>query len=212
MQRQAAEDLKRLVTNALVERDLALRGRASFVTPRRLDAACRRPARRAAAIARGAQGPARRRAGGGDPGISEERGPARIEDAAIEKDPKKGEFYVAVIEKPGRDDEASRSRRSCPRSSARFPWPKSMRWGAASARPTRRAGCAAARIVCTLASQHDAPEIVAFEVDGSAAGDTTWGHRFMAPAPIRCAASRLCRGLSKAKVVLDADVRCWKKS
>ena len=36
MQRQAAEDLKRLVTNALVERNLLYEGAQSFVTPWRL--------------------------------------------------------------------------------------------------------------------------------------------------------------------------------
>ena len=36
MQRQAAEDLKRLVTNALVERGLVYEGAAAYATPRRL--------------------------------------------------------------------------------------------------------------------------------------------------------------------------------
>ena len=36
MQRQAAEDLRRLVTDALVERNLLYEGAHAFVTPRRL--------------------------------------------------------------------------------------------------------------------------------------------------------------------------------
>ena len=70
MQRQAAEDLKRLVTNALVERNLLYEGAQSFVTPRRLTLHVVGLPAAQARLARGAQGPARRRAGSGDPGLS----------------------------------------------------------------------------------------------------------------------------------------------
>ncbi len=75
MQWQAAEDLKRLVTNALVERNLLYEGAQSFVTPRRLTLHVVGLPRRSSAFARGAQGSARRRAGSGDPGLFEERRP-----------------------------------------------------------------------------------------------------------------------------------------
>ena len=74
MQRQAADDLKRLVTNALVDGRRDLRGRAELRDAAPARAARRRPARGAAASARGAQGAARRRAGRRDPGLPEERG------------------------------------------------------------------------------------------------------------------------------------------
>src|SRR5208282_5968271 len=58
------------------------------------------------------------------------------------------------------------------------------------------------------ATQHDAAEIVPFDVDGIAAGDTTWGHRFMAPQPIKVRRfDDYAEALHKAKVVLDADRR-----
>ena len=75
MQRQAAEDLKRLVTNALVERNLTLRGRAELRHPPAPDPSCGRPAVRSAQSARGAQGPPRRRSGRRHPGLPEERRP-----------------------------------------------------------------------------------------------------------------------------------------
>ena len=63
-------------------------------------------------------------------------------------------------------------------------------------------------IVCTLATQHETAEIVAFEIDGIAAGDVTWGHRFMAPQPIHVRRfDDYVDALQKAKVVLDADRR-----
>ncbi len=63
-------------------------------------------------------------------------------------------------------------------------------------------------IVCTLATPHDAAEIVPFAVGGIAAGDTTWGHRFMAPGPIRVRRyDDYVEALHKAKVELDADRR-----
>ena len=63
-------------------------------------------------------------------------------------------------------------------------------------------------IVCTLATPHDTAEIVSFEIDGIAAGDVTWGHRFMAPQPIHVRRyDDYVDALYKAKVVLDADRR-----
>ena len=63
-------------------------------------------------------------------------------------------------------------------------------------------------IVCTLATQHETAEIVPFAIDGLRSGDVTWGHRFMAPAPIHVRRyDDYVDALHKAKVVLDADRR-----
>ena len=135
---------KRLVTNALVERNLLYEGAQSFVTPRRLTLHVVGLPARPARSARGAQGPARRRAGCGDPGLSQERGPRRESKMRrSRRDPKKGEFYVAVIEKPGRATQRRARRDHAARSIRSFPWPKSMRWGAALGEARARcAGCA----------------------------------------------------------------------
>ena len=208
MQRQAAEDLKRLVTNALVERNLLYEGAQSFVTPRRLTLhVVGLPA---------AQPDSREERKGprvGAPeaailGFVKSAGLGRIEDARVETDLKKGQFYVAVIEKPGRDTKEAIAE-IIPAIIRSFPWPKSMRWGAASVKPEALRWVRPLRgIVCTLATQHETAEIVAFEIDGIAAGDVTWGHRFMAPRPIHVHRyDDYVDALHRAKVVLDADRR-----
>ncbi|MCB1525976.1 MAG: glycine--tRNA ligase subunit beta, partial [Rhodoblastus sp.] len=63
-------------------------------------------------------------------------------------------------------------------------------------------------IVATFGPENEEPEIVPFEIDGVAAGNITYGHRFLAPAAIKV--RRLddyLPALEQAKVVLDADRR-----
>jgi glycyl-tRNA synthetase beta chain len=208
MQRQAAEDLKRLVTNALVERNLLYEGAQSFATPRRLALHVVGLPAAQPDLREERKGP---RVGAPDTAIQgflKSAGLKRIEDATIETDPKKGQFYVAVIEKPGRETKDAIAE-IIPLVVRSFPWPKSMRWGAASAKPDALRWVRPLRgIVCTLAVPHDASEIVAFEIDGIKSGDTTWGHRFMAPAPIHVRRfDDYVHALQRAKVVLDAERR-----
>jgi glycyl-tRNA synthetase beta chain len=208
MQRQAAEDLKRLVTGALVERNLLYEGAQSFVTPRRLTLhivglPASQPDSREER-----KGP---RVGAPDAAIQgflKSAGLKRIEGARVENDPKKGQFYVALIEKPGRETKDAIAE-IIPAIIRSFPWPKSMRWGAGSAKPEALRWVRPLRgIVCTLATQHETAEIVSFEIDGIAAGDVTWGHPFMAPQPIHVRRfDDYVDALQKAKVVLDADRR-----
>jgi glycyl-tRNA synthetase beta chain len=79
-----------------------------------------------------------------------------------------------------------------------------MRWGSgrlAWVRPLHA-------ILCTIDDGIEEPEIVDFEVDGIPAGDLTYGHRFMAPVPIR--ARRIedyVQRLAEARVVLDPERR-----
>jgi glycyl-tRNA synthetase beta chain len=208
MQRQAAEDLKRLVTNALVERNLLYEGAQSFVTPRRLTLHVVGLPAAQPDLREERKGP---RVGAPDAAIQgflKSAGLKRIEDATIVTDPKKGQFYVAMIEQPGRETKDAIAE-IIPVIVRSFPWPKSMRWGAASAKPDALRWVRPLRgIVCTLAVPHDASEIVAFEIDGVKAGDMTWGHRFMAPGPIHVRRfDDYVDALQKAKVVLDADRR-----
>ncbi|MGD0720391.1 MAG: glycine--tRNA ligase subunit beta [Roseiarcus sp.] len=208
MQRQAADDLKRLVTGALVERGLLYEGAQGFSTPRRLalhvvGLPAEQPASREER-----KGPRVGAPAAAIQGFLKSAGLARIEDARIEQDPKKGEFYVAIIEKPGRATTQVIAE-IVPAMIRSFPWPKSMRWGSASARTDSLRWVRPLRgIVCTFSSQLETPEIVRFDVDGLAAGDVTSGHRFMAPAPI--AVRRFedyAASLAKAKVVLDPERR-----
>jgi glycyl-tRNA synthetase beta chain len=208
MQRQAAEDLKRLVTNALVDASLPYEGAQAFATPRRLtlhvvglpEAQPRRVDER--------KGPRVGAPAGAIQGFLKSAGLARIEDAKIETDAKKGSFYVARIEKEGR---AAREVLSeiLPPILRDFPWPKAMRWGAASAGPDALRWVRPLHaILCTFAGAHETPEIVPFTIGGIAAGDVTYGHRFLAPAAIRVRRfDDYVAALAKAKVVLDRDRR-----
>src|SRR5437660_1177854 len=59
-------------------------------------------------------------------------------------------------------------------------------------------------IVATFGPETEEPEIVPFGVDGIAAGNTTFGHRFLAPAPIRVRRfDDYVPALDAARVVLD---------
>jgi glycyl-tRNA synthetase beta chain len=208
MQRQAAEDLKRLVTAALVDASLPYEGAQAFATPRRLtlhvvglpEAQPRRVEER--------RGPRVGAPDGAIQGFLKSAGLARIEDATVETDAKKGSFYVARIAKEGR---AARDvlAEILPPILRAFPWPKSMRWGAASAEPEPLRWVRPLHaILCTFAGPHETPEIVPFTVGGVAAGDVTYGHRFLAPAaiPVRRFDDYVA-ALAKAKVVLDRDRR-----
>ena len=232
MQRQAAEDLKRLVANALIERNLTYEGAQAFVTPRRLALHVVGLPAAQPDLREERKGPRVGAPEAAVQGFLKSAGLARIEDATIEKDPKKGEFYVASIKKPGRSTRDALAE-IVPAIVRSFPWPKSMHWG--DYHPAERLvslsgmeagmdpGIISAKytgkntlrwvrplrgIVCTLSTQHDATEIAPFAVDGLKSGDVTWGHRFMAPEPIRVRRfDDYAEALQKAKVVLDADRR-----
>ena len=132
MQRRAAEDLKKLVTDALVERGFLYEGAKAFATPRRLALHVAGLPVKGQDVREERKGP---RVGSPDAAIQgflKGAGLSSIEQAKIESDPKKGEFYVAVIEKPGRSTPDVLAE-ILPGIVKSFPWPKSMRWGAASA-------------------------------------------------------------------------------
>ncbi len=208
MQLQAADDLKRLVTGALVEANVTYEGAVAYATPRRLALHVvglpeAQPHRREER-----KGPRVGAPDGAIQGFLKSAGLQRIEDAKIEKDAKKGEFYVAVIEKPGRPTRDLLGE-IVPATIRAFPWPKSMRWGAASTRPDALRWVRPLRsILCTFGVPHEAIETIAFAVDGLVAGDMTYGHRFMAPQAIKVRRFEdYAAALTKAKVVLDADRR-----
>ena len=208
MQGQAAEDLKKLVTQALVDRGLTYEGAASFATPRRLALHIAGLPVRQPDLREEKKGP---RVGAPDAavqGFLKSAGLTSLDQATIEKDPKKGEFYVAVIERPGRLTQDVLAE-VLPAVLRNFPWPKSMRWGAASARSDALRWLRPLHsIVATFGPETEEPEIVRFSLDGVEAGDVTRGHRFMSPGNIRVRRfDDYVPALEKAKVVLDAARR-----
>lgn len=209
MQKQASDDLKRLVTNALVERGLAYEGAVALATPRRLALHIAGLPARSADVREEKKGPRVGAPEAAVQGFLRAAGLASLDQAKIEKDPKgKGEFYVAVVEKPGAPT-LDLLAEVLPPIIRSFPWPKSMRWGAASTRTdSLRWVRPLHSIVATFGPETEDPDVVPFEVDGIRAGDVTFGHRFMAPDAIRVRRfDDYQQALEKAKVVLDPERR-----
>lgn len=208
MQRKAADDLKKLVTDALVERGLLYEGAKAFATPRRLALHVAGLPVRGRDIREERKGP---RVGAPDAAIQgflKAAGLSSLDQATIVSDPKKGDSYVAIVEKPGQETVAAIAE-IVPAVIRSFPWPKSMRWGKASAagaslrwvRPLHA-------ILCTFGAETEEPEIVPFEVDGIVSGNVTYGHRFHAPGAITVRRfDDYVASLERARVVLDADRR-----
>jgi glycyl-tRNA synthetase beta chain len=204
MQARAAEDLRKMVTDRLVDAGLVYEGAAAFVTPRRLALTVQGIPARQPDLKEEKKGP---RVGAPDnavQGFLRSAGLASLAEATIQKDPKKGDFYVALIEKPGRaaiDVLAE----MLPIIIRTFPWPKSMRWGERSGRPGALQWVRPLHsIIATFGPETEEPEIVRFAIDGIAAGDETRGHRFLSPAPFRVKRfDDYVSKLAKAKVVLD---------
>jgi glycyl-tRNA synthetase beta chain len=204
MQAKAADDLRRMVTDKLVAEGLVYDGAKAFATPRRLTLTVHGIPARQSDLKEERKGP---RVGGPEAAIAgflKATGLASLEEAKIQRDPKKGDFYVALIEKPGRatlDVLAD----MLPVIVRTFPWPKSMRWGERSARPGALSWVRPLHsIVATFGMETEEPEIVKFAVDGIEAGQTTYGHRFMAPAAISVRRFEDYEAkLAAAKVVLD---------
>jgi glycyl-tRNA synthetase beta chain len=220
MQRQAAEDLRRLVTDGLVNAGLTYEGAKAFATPRRLALTVHGLTARSADIKEERKGP---RVGAPEKaveGFLRAAGLTSVDQAQIQTDPKKGDFYVALIEKPGRAAEAIVAD-VVPDAIKSFPWPKSMRWGSRSTPPDspfadgEAKGTSSLRwirplrsILCTFGPETEDPIIVPVEVGGVASGNVTYGHRFMSDGPIIVRRfDDYQPALEAAKVVLDAERR-----
>ncbi|HEV2543895.1 MAG TPA: glycine--tRNA ligase subunit beta [Methylobacterium sp.] len=208
MQRRAAEDLKKLVTDALVERGFLYEGAKAFATPRRLALHIAGLPARGEAVREERRGP---RVGAPDAavqGFLKSAGLASLDQATTVTDPKKGEFYLAVIERAGRET-LDVLAEILPGIIRNFPWPKSMRWGAASAQPgSLRWVRPLQSIVATFGPETETPDVVPFSVDGITAGTVTSGHRFLAPSPFEVRRfDDYVQALERADVILDADRR-----
>lgn len=199
MQARAAEDLKKMVTDRLVDAGLVYEGATALVTPRRLALAVQGIPVRQPDLREEKKGP---RVGAPEKaveGFLKSAGLASLDQATVQKDPKKGDFYVALIEKPGRPA-IDVLAEILPLVVRTFPWPKSMRWGSGRltwVRPLHS-------IVATFGPETEDPDVVPFAVDHIVAGNTTRGHRFLAPDVIRVKHfDDYVQKLERAKVVAD---------
>ncbi|MBP1842339.1 glycyl-tRNA synthetase beta chain [Rhizobium petrolearium] len=220
MQRKAAGDLKKLVTDALVEAGLTYEGAREYWTPRRLTLDIRGLTARSADQREERKGPRTDAPEKAIEGFLRGAGLSSVSEAQVASDPKKGDFYVAVISKPGRPAERIIAD-VMPGIIRDFPWPKSMRWGAASMpKGMRYAGIEGKgseslrwvrplqSIVCVFGPEHEETQVIPFEIDGIVAGNVTYGHRFHAPEAITVRRFQdYVSSLEKAKVMLDAERR-----
>jgi glycyl-tRNA synthetase beta chain len=208
MQRKAAGDLRKMITDGLVEAGLTYEAAREYWTPRRLALDIRGLTARSKDVREEIKGPSTSAPEQAVQGFLRKAGLTDISQAHVHSDPKKGDFYVAHISKPGRAAEEIIAA-LVPATIRAFPWPKSMRWGKASARPgSLRWVRPLQSIVCTFGPETEEPVVVDFEVDGIRSGNVTYGHRFHAPAAITVRRFEDYVGkLEAAKVVLDAERR-----
>ena len=208
MQRKAAGDLRKLVTDALVEAGLTYEGAREYWTPRRLTLDIRGLTARSADVREEKKGPRTDANEKAIEGFLRAAGLTSISEAQVQSDPKKGDFYVAILTKPGRAAEEIVAD-VMPGIIRNFAWPKSMRWGKASSQPgALRWVRPLQSIVCTFGTEHDETVVIPFEIDGITASNVTYGHRFHAPEAITVRRfDDYVASLEKAKVVLDAERR-----
>ena len=198
MQGRAADDLKRLVTEGLKAQGLGVGEAEAYATPRRLSLVVEDVPLKSPAVSEERKGP---RVGAPEQalaGFLKAAGLKSIKDAEIAKDEKKGDYYVARLEKPGRAAKEIIAE-VVPAVAAKFPWPKSMRWGAGKTTWVRPLHS----IVCLLDGK-----VMPFEIEGVEAGDTTRGHRFHGNEPFAVkSALDYAERLEQHKVILDARAR-----
>lgn len=196
MQQRASDDLRRLVTEGLVQAGLTYASAAGFSTPRRLTLTIEGLSAESPNQREERKGPRTDAPEKALEGFLRSTGLTR--DQLETRADKKGEVFFAVIEKPGRP--ADRIVAEVVEATIRnFPWPKSMRWGNGTLRWVRPLHS----ILCLLNDEAGA-QVVDLDIDGIRAGDTTRGHRFMAPDAFAVASfDDYSSKLKKAHVVLD---------
>ncbi|ATQ55826.1 glycine--tRNA ligase subunit beta [Paracoccus yeei] len=200
MQARAREDLKKLVTDGLVEAGLTYASAGAFSTPRRLALAVEGLTAHSPTTREERKGPRTDAPEAALQGFLRSTGLSK--DQLEARDDKKGQVWFAVIQKPGRP--ASEIVAEVLEAAIRnFPWPKSMRWGAGSLRWVRPLHS----IICLLSDESGAT-VVPFQIEGIAAGNTTRGHRFMAPGAFTVSGfDDYAAKLRRAKVMLDSHER-----
>ncbi|WP_454650118.1 glycine--tRNA ligase subunit beta [Bradyrhizobium liaoningense] len=207
MQGKAADDLRRMVTDKLVAEGLVYEGAKAFATPRRLALTVHGIPARQPDLKTERRGPKVGAPDAAVQGFLKATGLKSLDEAKIQRDPK-GDFYIGLIEKPGRDA-IDVLAEILPVIIRTFPWPKSMRWGARSGKPGSLNWVRPLHaITATFGLETEEPDVVKFEVDGIEAGQTTYGHRFLAPAAISVRRFEDYEAkLLDAKVVLDPERR-----
>ncbi len=200
MQTRAAEDLKKLVTDGMVEAGLTYAHAAAFSTPRRLTLTIEGALDASPTTVEERKGP---RADAPEKAIEGFlRGAGLTRDALEPRETPKGTILFAKITKEGRPA-ADIVAEVLAHTVRTFPWPKSMRWGSGSLKWVRPLHS----ILCISVAE-DGAEVIPLEVEGIVSSDVTYGHRFMAPDAIKVTSfDDYTAKLARAHVILDAKTR-----
>ncbi|WP_323038523.1 glycine--tRNA ligase subunit beta [Gemmobacter sp.] len=200
MQARAREDLKKLVTDGLVEAGLTYASAGAFSTPRRLALTVQGLTAESPTLREERKGPRTDAPDAALQGFLRSTGLSK--DQLEIRDDKKAQVYFAVVAKPGRKA-APIVAEVLEKTIRTFPWPKSMRWGAGALRWVRPLHY----ILCILTDE-SGTEVVGLDIDGIKSGNTTEGHRFLAPGRITVSSfDDYTTKLRSARVMLDATER-----
>ncbi len=197
MQSKAREDLARLFTAELAKAGIATSAIVTYATPRRLTLIARDLPLETAAVSEETKGPKTSAPPQALEGFLRKTGLTR--EQLIDRN---GTLF-AVTEKPGRATAAVLAE-AIPAIVRAFPWPKSMRWGDASASTESLRWVRPLQGIVALLGE----EIVPFEIAGIASGAATLGHRFHHPYQITIGGAHdYVEKLRACHVIVDHDER-----
>ncbi len=200
MQAKAADDLKRMVTDGLVEAGLTYASAGAFHTPRRLALSVEGLTAASRDTVEERKGPRTDAPEKALEGFLRSTGLTR--DQLEIRDEKKGQAYFARITHEGRSAQAIVAE-VLDAAIRNFPWPKSMRWGAGDLRWVRPLHS----ILCILTDEQGA-QVVPMQIEGIEAGAATRGHRFMGPDAFTVSSFEDYETkLKRARVMLRAEER-----
>jgi glycyl-tRNA synthetase beta chain len=196
MQGKASADLARLFEAEIAKAGLAAEAVETYATPRRL-ALIARALPAATAVSEETKGPRTSAPPQALDGFLRKTGLSQ--DQLVERDG----VWFAVVDRPGRAATAVLAE-AVPAIVRAFPWPKSMRWGAASASTESLRWVRPLQGIVALLGE----EIVDFEIAGISSGAATVGHRFHHPGIITIgSAGDYVEKLRACHIILDPTER-----
>ncbi|BCA62371.1 glycine--tRNA ligase subunit beta [Sphingomonas sp. HMP9] len=197
MQAKAREDLAKLFTTELAKAGIATSALVTYATPRRLTLIARDLPIETAAVSEEVKGPKTSAPPQALEGFLRKTGLTR--EQLVDR----GGTLFAVTEKPGRPTAAVLAE-AIPAIIRAFPWPKSMRWGDASASTESLRWVRPLQGIVALLGE----TIVPFEIAGIESGAATLGHRFHHPYQITIGGAHdYVEKLRACHVIVDHDER-----
>jgi len=197
MQEKASADLQRLFETEIAKAGLAAETIETYATPRRLALIARGLPAATQAVSEETKGPKTSAPPQALEGFLRKTGLTR--EQLVERDG----ILFAIVEKPGRAT-AEVLAEAIPTIVRAFPWPKSMRWGKASASTASLRWVRPLQGIVALLGDR----VVPFEIDGITSGATTYGHRFHHPGAITIGSVRdYAEKLRACHVILDPAER-----